>query len=105
MRTRGCRFRLQKATFEPSQFNRYGRSKFKTLVTPMSPIKKLIVILAATIAAGCESQATTQGKQAIAQCDIYKTGTQYAEARSLVGNLGRGTATPNQIANTRYPTD
>ena len=71
----------------------------------MSPIKKLLVILAALIAAGCESQAITQGKQAIARCDIYKTGPQYAEARSLVGNLGKGTPTPSQIANTRYPTD
>ena len=71
----------------------------------MSSFKKLFVILAAVIAAGCESQAITQGKQAIARCDIYKSGLQYAEARSLVGNLGKGTPTPSQIANTRYPTD
>jgi hypothetical protein len=71
----------------------------------MSRFKKLFVILAAVIGAGCESQAITQGKQAIALCDIYKTGPQYAEARSLVGNLGKGTPTPSQIANARYPTD
>lgn len=71
----------------------------------MSHFKNLFVILAAVIAAGCESQAITQGKQAIARCEIYKTGPQYAEARSLVGNLGKGTPTPSQIANTRYPTD
>ena len=71
----------------------------------MSNFKKLFVTLAAVFAAGCESQAITQGKQAIARCEIYKTGAQYAEARSLVGNLGKGTPTPSQIANTRYPTD
>ena len=55
----------------------------KNKEAPMSLFKKLLVILTALIAAGCESGAITQDKQAIARCDIYKTGPQYAEARRL----------------------
>ena len=71
----------------------------------MSHFKNLFVILAAVIAAGCESQAITQGKQAVARCEIYNSGLQYAEARGLVGKFGKDTPSPSQIANTRYPTD
>ena len=67
---------MQRGVFESTRFKGYGYSRFKTSVTPMSLFKKLLVILAALIAAGCESGAITQGKQATARCDIYKTGPQ-----------------------------
>ncbi len=71
----------------------------------MKHFRKLFVLIAAMIATGCESQAITQGKQAVARCEIYKSGLQYAEARGLVGKFGKDTPSPSQIANTRYPTD
>ena len=43
----------KESVFESTRFKRYGYSRFKTSVNPMSLFKKLLVILPALIAAGC----------------------------------------------------
>ena len=74
----------------------------------MSPIKKLLVILAALFAAGCATASQSSISiidTAYARCDPYTKGPEWAASRNLV-KLGLGsTATLSQLANKNYPTD